>query len=325
MAQITVDSKSGERDREVNIREETAEKYRTRSLARDVYLLRRQRKAVLEKCRRIAVVGASTDSDSPSYVATEKLLGLGLQVSPVVPGRKSYLGLSCHESVRAIPGDIDIVQVYPSKSADLLDVAEQAVEKKVTTFWVEGGMAGPEVEEVLGNGRVQLVEQESLTEEYIKHFPFSSSEVSSVEKGKIPTRVTDRMTKTPVTVKPSDGLQVAIEKMEKGRFRHLPVVNEQGKLVAILSDRDIRLIRPSLAFVSLEDATLQLSSTCVRQAAVFDPITIAPESSLEQAAQMMLRWRVGGLPVVNAKGDLVGIITYTDLLRELAARERPRA
>jgi len=87
-------------------------------------------------------------------------------------------------------------------------------------------------------------------------------------------------------------------------------------------DRDIRLIRPSLAFVSSEDAAVQLWSTAVRQAAVFDPVTIQPDQPLEQAAELMLRWEIGGLPVVDDRGKPIGIITYTDLLRELITRGR---
>jgi CBS domain-containing protein len=125
------------------------------------------------------------------------------------------------------------------------------------------------------------------------------------------------MTKNPVTVKPDDSIKDAMRMMEKGHFRHLPVVDEKGKLLGMLSDRDIRLIRPSLVFVSTEDAMVQLWSIAVQQAAVFDPITVRADASLGEAAQLMLRWHVGGLPVVDGKGTLVGIITYTDLLREL--------
>lgn len=126
------------------------------------------------------------------------------------------------------------------------------------------------------------------------------------------------MTKNPATLKPENGIKEAIRIMERGHFRHLPVVDEKGKLLGMLSDRDIRLIRPSLAFVSTEDAMVQLWSIAVQQAAVFDPITVRADASLREAAQTMLRWQVGGLPVVDGRGALVGIITYTDLLRELA-------
>jgi acetoin utilization protein AcuB len=128
------------------------------------------------------------------------------------------------------------------------------------------------------------------------------------------------MTKNPVTVKPGDTLKEALDKMKKGRFRHLPVVDEEGKLIGMISDRDIRLIRPSLAFVSSEDAAVQLWLTAVRQAAVFNPVTIPPDAPLEQAAELMLRWEVGALPVTTAGEKLVGIISYADLLREFVAR-----
>jgi acetoin utilization protein AcuB len=109
--------------------------------------------------------------------------------------------------------------------------------------------------------------------------------------------------------------------MEHGHFRHLPVVDDQGKLIGMLSDRDIRLIRPSLAFTNKEDAMVQLWSISVQQAAVFDPVTIKQETTLKEAAELMLRWHVGGLPVVDDHDKLTGMITYTDILREFIGRE----
>jgi len=92
-------------------------------------------------------------------------------------------------------------------------------------------------------------------------------------------------------------------------------------LIGMLTDRDIRLIRPSLAFVKKEEAEVQLWSIAVQQAAVFDPIRVKPETTLKEAAELMLRWHVGGLPVVDDHERVVGMITYTDLLREFLGRE----
>jgi CBS domain-containing protein len=89
----------------------------------------------------------------------------------------------------------------------------------------------------------------------------------------------------------------------------------------MLTDRDIRSIKPSLAFVSKDDAAVQLWSLSVQQAAVFDPISVKADHSLKEAAEIMLRWHVGGLPVVEDHDRLVGMITYTDLLREFVGRE----
>jgi len=141
-------------------------------------------------------------------------------------------------------------------------------------------------------------------------------------KGPIGTKVKvrERMTRRPVTAKLNESLKEAIDKMANGNFRHLPVVDERGKLLGIISDRDIRLLQPSLAFVSQEEAAVQLASAAVCQGTVFDPVTIHPEALLERAANQMLRSNVSALPVVDDGEYLVGIITTTDLLREFETK-----
>jgi len=302
-------------------RNQQIHKYWEGDLARKVYLLRRQRKAILENCRRIAVAGVNSDPDSPGFIGMEKLLGLGLEIIPVVRDRESLLGVRCYPRLRDVPGKVDIVQVYPGDKLDFAQLAREAVEKGVATFWIERNAAAPrEIEDILVNGRVHLVEYENLETEYMKHIPVADAPRLS-RKDKKGAKVRERMTRNPATVRPEDGIKDAIWKMEHGHFHHLPVVDEQGKLIGMLSDRDIRLIRPSLAFTSKEDAMVQLWSISVQQAAVFDPITIKQETTLKEAAELMLRWHVGGLPVVDDRQTLVGVITYTDLLRELVGQE----
>lgn len=93
----------------------------------DVFF-RRQKKPFLETCRRIAVVGLDTDSDSASFVATEKLLGSGLEILPVLSDRREFLGVQCYASLRDVAGKIDIVQIYPSEKIDLRELAREAVD-----------------------------------------------------------------------------------------------------------------------------------------------------------------------------------------------------
>lgn len=304
------------------MRDDPIDSYGAGDLSRRVYLQRRQRKAILENCRRIAVVGASMDSTNQSFVAIERLLGLSLEILPVFSDRESFLGLRCYPTLREVPGKIDIVLVYPCEGIDLVEQARAAVDLGVSTFWIEPGVAASrEVEDILVAGRVQLVEYENLEQEYLKHIPIAVSASVSRRRDKKAARVKQQMAKNPATVKADDALKDAIWMMEHGRFRHLPVVDDSGKLVGMLTDRDIRLIRPSLAFVGKEDAAVQIWSIAVQQAAVFDPITVRPETTLKEAAEMMLRWHVGGLPVVDEEKKVVGMITYTDILREFAGRE----
>ena len=220
------------------------------------------------------------------------------------------------------PEKIDIVQVHPGEGIDFTELAKEAVQKQVATFWIEQGQSPTrEIEEIFVAGKVQLVEYENLITEYLKHTPLTISSFQT-RKEKKAVKIKERMTKNPSTVKPNDGLKEAIWKMERGHFRHLPVVDDSDKLIGILSDRDIRLIRPSLAFVNKEEAMVQLWSLSVQQAAVFDPVKVGPDTTLREAAELMLRWHVGGLPVVDNTDKVVGVITYTDLLRELGGREQ---
>jgi len=239
------------------MRHHQIDQYWAGDLSRRVYLLRRQRKAILENCRRIAVIGARVDPESASFVAVEKLLGLGLEIIPIFPDRESFLGLRCYRILRDVPGKIDIVQVYPNEDIDFVELARAAVDRGVSTFWIEQGVAASrEVEDILAAGRVQLVEYENLEREYLKHMPFVMP--ASGRRDKKAAKVKERMSRNPATVKPDGALKDAIWKMEHGHFRHLPVVDDKAKLIGMLTDRDIRLIRPSLAFVSKEEAAVQL-------------------------------------------------------------------
>jgi len=304
------------------IQRQQVDRYWAGDMARRVYLLRRQRKAILENCRRIAVIGASSDPNSASYVAIEKLLGLGLEIIPIFADRESFLGLRCFRTLRDVPAKIDILQVYPEDDINFVELAQAAVDKGVTTFWIEQGVAASRaVEDILVSGRVQLVEYESLEAEYLKHVPYLTGPRAAPRKDRKATKVKEQMSRSPATVKPDDGLKDAIWKMDRGHFRHLPVVDDNDKLIGMLSDRDIRLIRPSLAFVKKEEADGQLWSIAVQQAAVFDPVRVRPETSLREAADIMLRWHVGGLPVVDDREKVIGMITYTDILREFVGRD----
>jgi acetoin utilization protein AcuB len=113
--------------------------------------------------------------------------------------------------------------------------------------------------------------------------------------------VRHRMTQQPVTVSPQDTLATAQEKMTAGHFRRVPVVHE-GVLVGILTDRDLR------RHVGVEERTR------VGAAMTETPLTVSPQTTVEEAVQLMLKHQISGLPVVE-NGKVVGIITTSDVLR----------
>jgi acetoin utilization protein AcuB len=114
-------------------------------------------------------------------------------------------------------------------------------------------------------------------------------------------KVADCMTPEPACLAPDDTLASAIALMHAGDFRAVPVVRN-GKLVGIISDRDIRKY-----WRKPEDTKI---SGIMSE----NPICISPDDSVNEAVRMILSCKVGGLPVIG-EHKLVGIITTTDILK----------
>ena len=115
------------------------------------------------------------------------------------------------------------------------------------------------------------------------------------------------MSTKPIVIGPNESLIEARRKMEEGNFRRLPVVRD-GRLIGIVTDRDLR------------QHTGHFEHTRVTAAMTDELITAVPEMRLEEAADLMVKHKVGGLPVTDG-GNLVGIITTTDLLRAFSRTE----
>lgn len=130
--------------------------------------------------------------------------------------------------------------------------------------------------------------------------------------------VADLMTSDPDTVTSDTPLEQAIALMNRTERRQLPVVDEQGRLVGLISDRDVRLAvnSPFVEMDSLDKLRL-LDSITVGQCMTPNPVTIAPQAALYEAAGILSRYKFGALPVVE-DDELVGIITITDLLEQMA-------
>jgi CBS domain-containing membrane protein len=127
-------------------------------------------------------------------------------------------------------------------------------------------------------------------------------------------RVADLMTRAVYTVTPTQSLPLAESLMRRLRVRHLPVVASDGRLVGIVSERDLLSAKISaLAPLSDEErSTIQLAVPVSR---VMEPNvwTIAPGALAVSAARIMREHRFGCLPVVE-RGRLVGVLSETDLL-----------
>ena len=134
------------------------------------------------------------------------------------------------------------------------------------------------------------------------------------EIGDSGVRVGERMKTELILASPSDSVRTAWGLLREHQIRHLPVVAD-GKLVGIITDRDIRLIFPS-AITSRQgeqDPIDALEKVRVEEIMTKRVVTVTSEASIADAARVLLERRIGGLPVVLGE-HLVGIITKDDIL-----------
>lgn len=115
--------------------------------------------------------------------------------------------------------------------------------------------------------------------------------------------VARRMSRDPISISPEASIQEAIELMKTHSIRHLAVVDGQERLVGWVSDTELRGV-----FIAsmIEELT-------VGDVMIADPITVSSTDVLEQAALLISKHKIGGMPVLE-DGKLVGIITVVDIL-----------
>ncbi len=122
------------------------------------------------------------------------------------------------------------------------------------------------------------------------------------------------MTRNPTTIEADTPFLEARLILKEKKIRHLPVL-DRGRLIGVVSDRDLKEAAPSGATtLDVYELNYLLAKMKVRDLIKRDPITIKPTNSVEKAAQVMHDHKIGCLPVVDDAGALVGLITETELL-----------
>lgn len=128
--------------------------------------------------------------------------------------------------------------------------------------------------------------------------------------------VSETMNTNLVSVGPDLKLSEARKLMLENNFRHLPVVDGEGKLIGIVTDRDMRDASPSslLSEEEYQQTLNRVMEHTVREIMTKDPLTISVYFTLQDTLMVMGSRKVGALPVVNEDGYLKGIMSTRDLL-----------
>lgn len=153
----------------------------------------------------------------------------------------------------------------------------------------------------------------------------------------MPKTVADIMTRNPIVVRPETPLNEAIKILAERRISGLPVVDDTGKLVGTVSETDLMWQETGVtppAYIMFLDSVIYLQNPAtyerdlhkalgqtVGEVMSRDPVTIAPDQPLKEAAQMMHDRSVNRLPVLDAQGLVMGILTRGDIVRAMAANE----
>lgn len=128
--------------------------------------------------------------------------------------------------------------------------------------------------------------------------------------------VRDCMSSPVVSITPDTPFQAALRTMQSHNFRRLPVVDKNGRLAGIVSERDLLHAAPSPASsLSVWEHNYLLSRLTVQQVMTRAIIITTPDTPVEHAASLMIANKIGGLPVVDAQDRVVGVITETDIFR----------
>ena len=125
------------------------------------------------------------------------------------------------------------------------------------------------------------------------------------------------MTREVIAIDPETTIAEAAGLLARHRIRHLPVTASDGKLVGIVTDRDIRSAMPS-SVATGEEAERErerVAQRRVKDIMTTNVVTVSPMNTLEDALLLMQQTKVGGFPVVDAHGLLLGIISIRDLMR----------
>jgi CBS domain-containing protein len=153
----------------------------------------------------------------------------------------------------------------------------------------------------------------------------------------MPKTVADVMSRDPIVVRSETPLNEAIKILAERRISGLPVVDDAGKLVGIISETDLMWQETGVtppAYIMFLDSVIYLQNPAtyerdlhkalgqtVGEVMSRDPITISPEKTLTQAARVMHDKNVHRLPVLDDEGQVIGILTRGDIVRAMAASQ----
>jgi len=136
-------------------------------------------------------------------------------------------------------------------------------------------------------------------------------------KGEIAMLVKNWMSKQVISVDVNNSMMDATKKLKEFNISMLPVM-KRGELVGIITDRDLKKASASDATtLEIHELLYLITNIKVDTLMTRDPFTVAPDYTIGETAELLLEKKISGVPVVDKSGEVVGVITKTDIFRAL--------
>ena len=135
---------------------------------------------ILNNAKTVAIVGASSKQDNPSYEVAKYLLEKGFRVFPVNPNCDEVLGLKCYPDLKSIPEHVDVVDIFRKPDA-IPAVVEDAVRIGANNVWMQLGLENEEAAQTARNAGLNVVMNRCMKMEHTRHFGKEENSPSSME------------------------------------------------------------------------------------------------------------------------------------------------
>ncbi|MBV7331628.1 CBS domain-containing protein [Chloroflexi bacterium TSY] len=137
--------------------------------------------------------------------------------------------------------------------------------------------------------------------------------------------VREYMSSPAITIQSDTPLPDALRVMREHKIRRLPVLDHRGHLAGIVSERDLLHASPSPATsLSIWEVNYLLAKLQIDELMTKSVVTVSPDHTLDEAANLLIAHKIGGLPVVDAEGHVLGVLTETDIFRAFVQRHTSR-
>jgi len=122
---------------------------------------------ILNKYRNVAIVGASPDSERPSYSVLRYLMKHGYHVMPVNPNELEILGMTCYPNLTSIPEKVEVVDIF-RKSEDVMPIVDEAIRIGAKVVWMQEGVINEEAAAKARDAGLLVVMDRCMRKEHLK-------------------------------------------------------------------------------------------------------------------------------------------------------------